>query len=81
MSRIVQGAERFQGPSIHGLLEDWTERTPDAVALAAPGRPPLSYRRLRSQVEMVVQALRANGVARNDRVALVLPDGPELAVA
>jgi acyl-CoA synthetase (AMP-forming)/AMP-acid ligase II/thioesterase domain-containing protein/acyl carrier protein len=81
MSRIVPGAERFQGPSIHGLLEDWAERTPDAVALAAPGRPPLSYRRLRSQVEAVVRALRANGVARNDRVALVLPDGPELAVA
>jgi acyl-CoA synthetase (AMP-forming)/AMP-acid ligase II len=51
----------------------------DAVALAAPERPPLTYDGLRSLVADTVAALNALGVGRNDRVAIVLPNGPEMA--
>ena len=34
-----------------------------------------------SQVQEVVHCLNASGVGRNDRVAIVLPDGPEMVVA
>jgi oxalate---CoA ligase len=46
-----------------------------------PSGPPLTYGRLRSQVEHVVTILNAGGIGRNDRVAMVLPDGPQAAVA
>jgi oxalate---CoA ligase len=50
-------------------------------ALCAPGRPPLSYRGLRDHVRRTVAALNGRGVGRGDRVAIVLPNGPELASA
>ena len=67
--------------SIYDLLTSQTERIPDAIAIAAPGRAPLTYRALLNQVENVLRALSATGVGRNDRVAMVLPNGPEMAVA
>jgi acyl-CoA synthetase (AMP-forming)/AMP-acid ligase II len=63
------------------LLAERSERTPDALALLAPGRPPLTYGRLRRHMDDVVQTLYTMGLGCGDRVALVLPSGPELAVA
>jgi acyl-CoA synthetase (AMP-forming)/AMP-acid ligase II/acyl carrier protein len=65
---------------IHHLLEAQAERNPEAIAIAAPGRVPLTYDRLRSHVDYVVNTLNAMGVGRSDRVAIVLPNGPEMAV-
>jgi acyl-CoA synthetase (AMP-forming)/AMP-acid ligase II len=49
------------------------------VAIAAPSRPPLSHAGLRALVERTVARLNALGVGRNDRVAIVVPNGPEMA--
>jgi acyl-CoA synthetase (AMP-forming)/AMP-acid ligase II len=57
------------------------ERTPDAVAITAPERSPLTYAQLLTQVENVKETLNACGVGRNDRVVIVLENGPEMAVA
>ena len=54
---------------------------PDAVAIAAPGRRPLTYDALRDRVQRTVETLNAMGIGRNDRVAIVMPQGPEMAVA
>src|SRR5262245_56988023 len=51
----------------------------DRAALNAPGGVPLSYGALRSLVARTVDALRARGIAPNDRVAFVLDNGPEAA--
>jgi amino acid adenylation domain-containing protein len=66
---------------LHHLLETQAKRRPDAVAFIAPGRTPLTYGRLRTHVAEVVKTLRALGIGRNDRVAIVLPQGPEMATA
>jgi amino acid adenylation domain-containing protein len=66
---------------LHDLLVEQAERTPDAPAILASGRAPLTYGRLWRHVDEVVQALRAMGISRQDRVALVLPNGAEMAVA
>ena len=73
--------DQFAHQSIYDLLAAQAERSPNAIAIAAPGRSPLTYRCLRTQVEDTVDALHALGVGRHDRVALVLPNGPEMAVA
>ena len=52
-----------------------------AAALLALEREPLTYRELRSHTERTVAALNRLGIGRNDRVAIVLPNGPEMASA
>src|SRR5208337_1932177 len=52
-----------------------------ATAIAAPSVRPLTYSELRDQVKYTVETLNGFGVGRNDRVAIVLPNGPEMATA
>ncbi len=51
------------------------------VAIAAPGTPPLNYAGLRGLIDRSLAALNGKGIGRNDRVAIVLPNGPEMAAA
>jgi acyl-CoA synthetase (AMP-forming)/AMP-acid ligase II len=51
------------------------------VALAAPGRAALTYEDLRRLTGRTIGQLNALGIGRNDRVAIVLPNGPEMASA
>ncbi len=53
----------------------------DAIAIAAPSTGPLTYQGLREQADETVRALNAVGIGRGDRVAIVLPNGPEMAAA
>ncbi len=50
-----------------------------ALAIGAPGRPALDYRGLRSLIERTLASLNSLGIGRNDRVAIVLANGPEMA--
>jgi oxalate---CoA ligase len=50
-----------------------------APAIGAPERPALTHGGLRTLTERTIRALNAMGVGRNDRVAIVLPNGPEMA--
>ncbi len=51
----------------------------DAVAITAPGRPALTFGGLRALVDKTLSKLNALGIGRNDRVAIVLANGPEMA--
>jgi acyl-CoA synthetase (AMP-forming)/AMP-acid ligase II len=53
----------------------------EALAIGAPGREWLTYSGLRRHVSDTVATLNENGLGRNDRVAIVLPNGPEMATA
>ena len=53
----------------------------DAEAIGAPGRDWLTYGGLRNLTEKTLADLNAAGVGRGDRVAIVLPNGPEMAAA
>lgn len=48
--------------SLHGLVEAQAERKPEATAILAPSREPLSYGQLHIQVKDTVKALRALGI-------------------
>jgi len=52
-----------------------------AVAISAPERPDLSHQELNDLCAATVNALNGFGIGRNDRVAIVLPNGPEMATA
>jgi acyl-CoA synthetase (AMP-forming)/AMP-acid ligase II/acyl carrier protein len=67
--------------SIYDHLAAQARRAPDALAIAAPGRLPLTYQGLLEQTEVVCASLNLMGIGRNDRVALALNNGPEMAVA
>ncbi|OPX64926.1 MULTISPECIES: AMP-binding protein [unclassified Methanoregula] len=54
---------------------------PDAPAIESPGLEPLTYRDLREQIACVVRSLNEQGFRPNDRIAVVMPNGPETAVA
>jgi len=69
------------GDRLHRLVDAQAGRDPGAVALLSPGHLPLTYGLLSRQVADVVRTLNALGVGRNHRVAVVLPEGPEMAVA
>src|SRR5499427_9520881 len=63
------------------LLGHQASCIPDAPAILALGRAPLTYGRLYQHIDKMGRRLRAAGIDRRDRVAVVLPNGPELAVA
>ncbi|MCV2422480.1 acyl--CoA ligase [Paucibacter sp. DJ2R-2] len=61
------------------LFEMLRQSSPEAAALRAPSRPALSHGQLTQLVADTVACLNGLGLGRNDRVALVLNNGPEMA--
>jgi acyl-CoA synthetase (AMP-forming)/AMP-acid ligase II len=79
--------EHFRGrrPSVplsclDHVLEHQAKRIPDAPAILAPGRASLTYGGLHQHIDTTRRALRARGIGHRDRVAVMLPNGPEMAV-
>ena len=67
---------------MHTTISALLEAHPsDARAIGAPGRDWLSYGGLRDLSSSVAASLHAAGAGRGDRVAIVLPNGPEMAAA
>ena len=56
-------------------------RAPGDPVILAPGRDALAAGALHAQLKRTVATLRLRGMRRNDRVAVVLPNGPEMATA
>jgi acyl-CoA synthetase (AMP-forming)/AMP-acid ligase II len=56
-------------------------QTPEALALTAPGRKPLTYRELFDHLKTVHCALRGAGFHSGEVAALAMPNGPELITA
>ncbi|WP_149535381.1 acyl--CoA ligase [Siccirubricoccus phaeus] len=54
---------------------------PSRPAIRAPERPALTYAGLLGLAERTMAALNGIGIGRGDRVAIVLPNGPEMAAS
>ncbi|WP_156755623.1 non-ribosomal peptide synthetase [Actinokineospora pegani] len=68
-------------PGLAGAVRLHAEVRPTASAVLAPGRAPLDYLGLDRRVAEIGRALNGFGIGRGHRVAIVLPNGPDLAVA
>lgn len=64
--------------SLRDLLE---VGSPEKFAITAPERPGLTYRELRSCIRRTAEELARMGIRRGDCVAMVIPNGPEMATA
>ena len=64
--------------SLYGLL---CAGAADALAVTAPGRPGLTFGALREHINATLAKLNGLGIGRNDRVAIVVNNGPEMATA
>lgn len=53
---------------------------PDHPAIESPGYEPMTFRDLRELIRAVMKTLNAQGNRPNDRIAVVMPDGPAAAV-
>ena len=62
------------------LVDLLASGAPSHPAIVAPGGPVITYDSLRRQVRTLAQQLRAMGIGRGDRVAIVLPNGIEAIV-
>ena len=61
------------------LLDLLAKGADAAPALSAPDRQTLDFAGLRALVRQTLASLNAMGIGRNDRVAIVLANGPEMA--
>lgn len=68
----------YRADTISALLKSGNDQAP---AIGAPERTTLTYAELRGVVRRTISSLNAMGIGRNDRVAIVLPNGPEMAAA
>ena len=66
---------------IEEMLRAQSDDCPTATAFEALGKPALTYRSLFDHFKLTKARLREMGIGCNDVVAIVLPNGPEMALA
>jgi oxalate/formate antiporter len=75
---MTAAAAAYHSDTVPELLRQGAATAP---AIGAPGRPWMSYGALRELAETVTTQLNGLGIGRGDRVAIVLPNGPDMATA
>lgn len=67
--------------TIPQLIHNIAGQSPDTPAILSLNQEPITYDRLYHQILHTVEELNHLGIGRGDRVAIVMPNGPEMAVA
>ncbi len=76
-----KGRRAVQYADLSALVAQQARHSPQSPAIMAPGRDALSYAGLWEQTSDIGGRLRGLGIGPDDRVAVVLPNGPEMATA
>lgn len=63
------------------LIAGYKQKTPNATAILAPRKQPITYDRLFQHLVKTASSLQRSGITHTDRVALVMNNGPEMATA
>jgi acyl-CoA synthetase (AMP-forming)/AMP-acid ligase II len=67
--------------TVPDTLAYWAEQTPEAPALIRPDCPAITYGALWQMASALAASLSRAGLGPSDRVVLLVPEGPELAIA
>jgi len=67
--------------AINKIIEHQAKVRPNEICILGVDRSPITYSLLYSQVKKTMNYLSKLGIGRNERVAIVLPNGPEMATA
>ena len=67
--------------TIGSILRHHATHQPDAMAILGEELPPMRYCDLWQHVELMGRHLQSRGITPADRVAIALPNGPEMAAA
>ena len=81
MEPLEQRAGDLSDLALCKLIEGHALADSSRIAVEAPGRVPMTYGRLFAHMKEVGRSLRSFGLGRDDRIAIVLPNGPDLATA
>ena len=83
MTRLVahSDATKLPADTVGGLIARRIGASPDASAIVDGERPALTFAALGDTIELAVRRLEGAGIGREDRVAVVLPDGAATATA
>ena len=65
---------------VRQLIENKVRAAPSAPAILAPGLQTLTFGGLERQIAATIKTLQRLGVRRNDRIAVILPNSPEIGV-
>ncbi|MGD0276542.1 MAG: AMP-binding protein, partial [Syntrophales bacterium] len=76
----VSPTMEFEKITMHTILERTASRFPDQVALMLMGVE-ITYRKLHEDVKRFAAALAGIGIKKNDKVALILPNIPQMVIA
>ena len=63
------------------IFEYWAQKNPEHVALQAPKRPSLTHAELVKQLSALREKFHHLGLGQSARIAVLAPNGPELALA
>jgi oxalate---CoA ligase len=66
---------------LYRLILDQSKKSPEAPAIQAVGGKAISYRQLSDHLHSTALQLTRMGIQSGDRLAVVLPNGPEMATA
>jgi oxalate---CoA ligase len=78
---IMKRGSMSQGRLLHQMISSVGDLHPSAPAILSPGKEPLSYRELSGQIKSTSLHLSRMGICPGDRLAVVLPNSPEMATA
>ncbi|MGD9851482.1 MAG: AMP-binding protein [Nitrospirales bacterium] len=67
--------------TLEQCFQGWSQESPTREALLGLDRSPLTFAQLTQQLQSLRAGLRQRGLDRTARLALVAPNGPELALA
>ncbi len=67
--------------TLYQVFETKAKTNPSDAAIEAPSREALDFWNLGKHINATIACLNEAGIGRNDRVALVLPNGPEMGAA
>jgi acyl-CoA synthetase (AMP-forming)/AMP-acid ligase II len=77
--RHLEGG-RWTADTLITWLQRWMRQAPDAIAIAATDRAPVSFGAALDQAERLAAALATLGIRRGDVIAVQLPSTPEFII-